>query len=151
MALPDDPAERKRIPIYSAAIAFIPSALVAFARVSIAGSRQHGNNGVFDDRSKSNDDLEALSRHFLQLGAHGDGLDTDGLPHLDKLFWRAGRLIQKKAEASGAPIAPAAHNVPPAGVIRHDVAAAYIRDFAGHHAEFAPMPPFSPINQEDDE
>lgn len=127
MALPSDPASRKGTPINSGVLRFFPAAIAGVARVSVAGSKQHGNADLCDDRSKSNDDMDALQRHASD-SEYGDGLD-DGIPHVDKVAWRALRNSQKWHEARGAPLAPAAV-LPPAGVVDHALAAAYLRDVA---------------------
>lgn len=179
MTLPVDPAGRKGIPINSGVLRFFPATIAGVARVSVAGSKQHGNASLYDDRSKSNDDLDALQRHLADSEV-GDGMDRgpygtdDPVPHVDKAAWRALRHAQKWHEARGAPVAPAAV-LPPAGVVDHTLAAAYLRDVAErdddyqdpHAIQFgAPISPigaqsggvvdttreaYTPINQRDEE
>ena len=111
MTLPDDALARRAVPLHSRGHQVFPAALDGMARVSVSGSRQHhGNDGLYDDRSKSNDDADCLLRH-LRDAAVGDGMDGD-VPHIDKVLWRAARLSQKWHEAHGAPLAPAARNAP---------------------------------------
>lgn len=126
----DDHKARKETPIHSGVHRYFPAALDGVARVSLYGSRQHhGTDELFDDRSKSNDDADCLERH-LRDSLVGDGMDG-AVPHIDKVAWRALRLSQKWHEARGAPLAPAAVNLPKAiygEVIPHHLAAAYLRD-----------------------
>lgn len=122
-----DHATRKATPLYAGVHRYFPAALAGVARVSLSGSRQHhGNDSLYDDRAKSNDDADCLLRHLRDAEA-GDGMDGD-VPHIDKVAWRALRLSQKWHEAHGSPLAPAAR-VPKYGeVIPHEMAAAIIRD-----------------------
>lgn len=130
MTLPDDALARKGTPLYSGVDRFFPSALDEVARVSVVGSKQHGNDGLYDDRSKSNDDADCLRRHLRDSTA-GDGMDGP-VSHLAKVAWRALRHLQKDCERRGAPIAPAARNAAPPlpAIVPHEVAAAYLRDVA---------------------
>ena len=92
--LPDDPEERKNIPLYSGVIAYFPDALAAVAKLSKKGNDQH-NPGMplHWDRSKSGDELDALCRHIVD----GDW---------DAVAWRALAHLQKHLEASRIKIKP---------------------------------------------
>ena len=93
--LPQDPAERKLVPLCSGVLDYFPKALAEIARVSYAGNQQHNpGQPLHWDRSKSTDEADALIRHFLQRGT----LDTDGVRHSAKVAWRALALLQKEIE-----------------------------------------------------
>lgn len=118
---------RKDTPIYSGVHRYFPAALAGVARVSLHGSRQHhGNDSLYDDRAKSNDDADCLLRH-LRDSEIGDGMDGD-VPHIAKVAWRALRLAQKWYEARGAALAPAARSPAYGELIPHEVAKAIMRD-----------------------
>lgn len=98
--LPDDPVARKALPIYSGVLRYFPAALAAIAAHTVKGNAQHNiGDELFHDRSKSGDELDALVRHLMD----GD---------LEAVAWRALSALQKKLEAEGSPVAPAARNVP---------------------------------------
>lgn len=127
----DEHKARKETPIYSGVHRYFPAALAGVARVSLAGSRQHhGDDSLYDDRAKSNDDSDCLIRH-LSDSEIGNGMDGP-VPHVDKVAWRALRISQKWHEARGAELAPAAL-AKPAGVVEspvipHTLAAEILRD-----------------------
>ena len=52
------------------------------------------NKGLHWDRSKSGDELYAMTRHLLDAGT----LDTDGIRHSTKVAWRALANLQKEIE-----------------------------------------------------
>ena len=59
--------KRKEIPLYSGLIKYFPDALCEVARVSYIGSKQHHpDKGVHWDKSKSQDELDALMRHLFE-------------------------------------------------------------------------------------
>lgn len=98
-ALPTDAKARKQIPIYSGFIKYFPLAIAEVARVSQAGNEQHNpGKPLHWDRSKSGDELDALSRHLMQAGT----IDSDGQRHTAKLVWRACAALQKELEAEAA-------------------------------------------------
>lgn len=102
MSLPTDPAARKRIPLYSGLLVYFPDALCEVARCSQVGNDQHNpGQPLHWDRSKSKDEADALMRHLLDY-ATGAPLDTDQVPHLAKVAWRALALLQKAVEATAA-------------------------------------------------
>ena len=96
-SLPTNSQERKKIPIYTGVIKYFPDAIAEIARVSYIGSKQHHpDQGVFWDRDKSRDDLDALTRHLMEAGK----IDTDGVRHSAKVAWRAMANLQKELENS---------------------------------------------------
>jgi len=98
MSLPTNAAERKAIPLFSGLIKYFPAALIAVAECSQAGNEQHHPGSPLHwDRSKSGDELDALTRHLFEAGT----VDTDGVRHLAKAAWRALAALQKEIEAEG--------------------------------------------------
>lgn len=94
--LPTDAAARKAAPVFSGVLKYFPRALAAVAALSRIGNEQHNpGKPMFWDRSKSSDELDALTRHLLEAGT----LDTDGVPHSAKLTWRALANLEKEEEA----------------------------------------------------
>tara|TARA_Y100001937_G_scaffold95687_1_gene130004 strand:+ start:1779 stop:2114 length:336 start_codon:yes stop_codon:yes gene_type:complete len=97
-SLPTNSQERKKIPIYTGVIKYFPDAIAEIARVSYIGSKQHHpEQGVFWDRDKSKDDLDALTRHLMEAGK----IDSDGIRHSAKVAWRALANLQKELETFG--------------------------------------------------
>lgn len=97
--LPTDPKARKHIPVYSGVLRYFPDALIAVAECSMAGNEQHNpGKPLHWDRSKSGDELDALTRHLMEAGT----IDTDGIRHSTKAAWRALANLQKEIEASRA-------------------------------------------------
>jgi hypothetical protein len=94
----NDAQKRKDTPVFSGVLAYFPDALKEISRVSKAGNDQH-NPGMplFWDRTKSKDELDALTRHLIDH-AKGDVYDTDGMRHLAKCAWRALAMLQKELE-----------------------------------------------------
>lgn len=96
-ALPTDAKARKATPVYSGFLKYFPRAIAEVARVSQAGNDQHNpGKPLHWDRSKSGDELDALSRHLLEAG----GIDTDGQRHSAKLVWRALANLEKELEGA---------------------------------------------------
>jgi hypothetical protein len=86
---------RKEIPVYSGVIRYFPRALKAVARCSFLGNEQHNpGTPLHWDRSKSGDELDALTRHLIDCGTK----DTDGLLHDVKVAWRALANLEKRLE-----------------------------------------------------
>ena len=86
---------RKAIPLYSGCIQYFPDALAAVAELSRVGNEQHNpGKPLHWDRSKSGDELDALTRHLVQAGT----IDTDGVRHSTKVAWRALANLQKEIE-----------------------------------------------------
>ena len=93
--MPTIAVERKTYPVATGVLDYFPDALAEIAHVSWKGNEQH-NQGMklHWDRAKSQDEADALIRHFLQRGT----LDVDGLRHSAKMAWRALALLQKELE-----------------------------------------------------
>lgn len=93
--LPSDAKTRKGIPIATGCVDYFPDALVAVAYVSRVGNDQHNpGKPLHWDRTKSQDEADALMRHFLERGT----IDSDGIRHSAKVAWRALALLQKEIE-----------------------------------------------------
>lgn len=93
----DVAAERKATPVFSGVLKYFPNALKEVSRCSKAGNDQHGNGQkLFWDRSKSGDELDALTRHLIDHGVNP--IDTDGVAHLTKVAWRALAALEKYLE-----------------------------------------------------
>jgi len=94
-ALPSDAKARKDVPIYSGVIKYFPRALAAVAECSKKGNDQHNpGKPLHWDRSKSGDELDALSRHLTEAGT----IDTDGIRHSAKVAWRALANLERELE-----------------------------------------------------
>ena len=87
---------RKRFPLATGLLDYFPDALFDVAHVSWIGNEQHHSGTPLHwDRSKSDDEPDALLRHFLDRGKR----DTDGVRHSAKVAWRALAMLQKEIEA----------------------------------------------------
>lgn len=87
--------QRKETPVYSGVLKYFPDAIMEVARVSLAGNKQHHpDEPLHWDRSKSTDELDALSRHLIDAGK----IDSDGIRHSAKVAWRALANLQKEIE-----------------------------------------------------
>ena len=87
--------KRKQLPVYSGVLKYFPDAIAEVSKVSRAGNEQnHPDKPLHWDRSKSTDELDALTRHLLEAGK----LDTDGIRHSAKVAWRALAHLQKEIE-----------------------------------------------------
>lgn len=87
--------ERKKAPVYSGVLNYFPDAILEVAKVSYIGNQQHHpDKPLHWDRSKSTDELDALTRHLIDAGK----LDTDGVRHSAKVAWRALANLQKEIE-----------------------------------------------------
>ena len=86
--------ERKDTPVFSGVLAYFP---LAIKEVSKAGNDQHNpGTPLHWDRSKSGDELDALTRHLLDHSINP--VDDDGVLHLTKVAWRALAALQKELE-----------------------------------------------------
>ena len=86
---------RKQTPVYSGVLNYFPDAIREVAQCSYMGNQQHNpDKPLHWDRSKSGDELDALTRHLLQAGT----IDTDGVRHSAKVAWRALANLQKEIE-----------------------------------------------------
>lgn len=96
MSLPTNAQARKEVPIYSGVLKYFPDALAEVAILSKVGNDQHNpGKPLHWDRSKSGDELDALTRHLMEAGT----IDTDGMRHSAKVAWRALANLQKEIEA----------------------------------------------------
>ena len=86
---------RKQTPIFTGVLNYFPDAIREVAKCSYAGQQQHNpDKPLAWDRSKSGDELDALTRHLLETGT----IDTDGIRHSAKVAWRALANLQKEIE-----------------------------------------------------
>lgn len=86
---------RKETPIFTGVLNYFPDAIREVAKCSYVGQQQHNpDKPLAWDRSKSGDELDALSRHLLESGT----IDTDGIRHSAKVAWRALANLQKEIE-----------------------------------------------------
>lgn len=87
--------QRKETPVYSGVLKYFPDAIMEVAKVSYIGNEQHHKGSTLHwDRSKSTDELDALTRHLIEAGK----IDTDGMRHSAKVAWRALANLQKELE-----------------------------------------------------
>ena len=87
--------KRKEKPVFTGVLKYFPDAILEIAKCSYIGQKQHNPNlPLHWDRSKSGDELDALTRHLLGAGT----LDTDGIKHSAKVAWRALANLQKELE-----------------------------------------------------
>jgi hypothetical protein len=86
---------RKQTPIFTGVLNYFPDAIREIAKCSYVGQQQHNpDKPLAWDRSKSGDELDALTRHLLEAGT----IDTDGIRHSAKVAWRALANLQKEIE-----------------------------------------------------
>ena len=89
--------QRKDTPIFSGVLKYFPLALAEVARCSQEGNNQHNyGKPLHWDRSKSGDELDALTRHLIDHSVNP--VDTDGVLHLAKCAWRSLAALQKHLE-----------------------------------------------------
>lgn len=90
--------ERKQRPMFRGLLRYFPDALEAVSNVSYVGNQQHNpGEDLHWDKNKSTDDADALVRHLKEHAA-GQRLDSDGLPVLAKVAWRALAVLEKEIE-----------------------------------------------------
>jgi len=96
--LPNDSASRKEYPLFDVLFGQFPAAMTAIAHHSFKGNQKHNpGSPLQDNRALSKDDANCILRHLSEGDYEGAA-------------WRACRLLQKKLEQEGAPIAPLATN-----------------------------------------
>lgn len=88
---------RKEYPIFRGLFEYFPFALLEVAHVSLVGNKQHNEpDDLYWNRDKSNDHLDAMLRHTLEVG----DFDDDGIRHSAKVAWRALANLQLELEKS---------------------------------------------------
>ena len=93
-----DEPNRKAMPVFSGVLKYFPDAIREVAKTSWIGNQQHHpNKPLHWDRSKSGDELDALTRHLMEAGE----IDTDLIGHSAKVAWRALANLQKELEENG--------------------------------------------------
>jgi hypothetical protein len=94
--VPENSAQwRKERPILTGVLDYFPDAIMEVAHCSYVGNEQHNpGTPLHWDRSKSQDEADALLRHLKDRGHD----DTDGVKHSAKVAWRALALLQKEIE-----------------------------------------------------
>lgn len=89
---------RKTMPVFSGVLKYFPDAIREVAKTSWIGNQQHHpDKSLHWDRSKSGDELDALTRHLMEAGE----IDTDLIRHSAKVAWRALANLQKELEENG--------------------------------------------------
>lgn len=97
MRLPEDSAQRKRIPLASGLVDYFPDALAEVAKLSWAGNDKHNPGEPLRwARDKSSDHRDCLMRHFLDAGA--SGCSDRRIEHLSAVAWRALAELQLTCE-----------------------------------------------------
>lgn len=99
----NNPEQRKQRPLYEGLLKYFPDALREVAYTSWKGNQQHHpDKPLHWDKNKSTDEADALMRHLTDY-AKGIEIDTDGVPHLSKVAWRALALLQRYLETNQKP------------------------------------------------
>lgn len=111
--LPQDSAERKKVPLYSGPLRLFPAALAEVAKVIQVGNDKHcPGSELVHVRWKSTDHADCIVRHLVDLSENygqGRGYDENGVPQVAYIAWRALALCQEWCEQNlGSPPAPAA-------------------------------------------
>jgi len=139
VTLPSDPQERKDTPIYSGVLLYFPDALAEVARVSKVGNDQHNpGQPLHWDKSKSQDEGDALIRHQLEAGT----FDTDGTRHSAKVAWRALAQLQRELEQ------PAVSYWAVRERVERDMESVLSLTPSEHEAVFAERGPHAPTREE---
>lgn len=93
---------RKDYPVFSGVLAYFPDALLAVSRVSKAGNDKHNpGEPLHWARGKSMDQLDALTRHLLDVAKNGTQAEDSEtrVMHLAEVAWRALAELQLACEA----------------------------------------------------
>jgi hypothetical protein len=94
--LPQEPKERKSIPLTTGVLDYFPDALIEVAKTSKAGNDQHNpGQPLHWSKEKSTDHADCITRHLIDRGT----FDTDGCRHSAKVAWRALALLQIEIES----------------------------------------------------
>jgi len=110
LALPEDQAARKAIPLCSGALDYFPAALAAVAELSRVGNEQHNpGEPMHHARGKSSDHADCIVRHLLDRGQVYEVTiagKVHRVRHSVAVAWRALALAQEELEREeGAPLA----------------------------------------------
>jgi hypothetical protein len=98
--LPTDAKARKEIPLGTGVVDYFPDALIAVARVSFEGNKQHNpGQPLHWAKGKSTDHADTMMRHFIERF----GTDEDGQRHAAKMCWRALAFLQTLIEEERGP------------------------------------------------
>lgn len=90
--------QRKSMPVFTGVLKYFPDAILEVTKASLAGNNQHlAGQPLHWDRNKSQDQMDALTRHLLDY-ARGEEFDDDGVRHLTKVVWRGLAQLQKDLE-----------------------------------------------------
>jgi hypothetical protein len=91
-----DSKERKGLPVTTGCFHYFPLAIAEIARLSKHGNDKHNpGQPLHWSRDKSNDHLDCVGRHLLEVGT----VDDDGFLHDTMLAWRALANLQVVLEA----------------------------------------------------
>ncbi len=100
MSLPTDSAARKNIPVYRGFVKCFPDAIAAVAQLTgVATKQHHPDGGVYWDKTKSVDELDALLRHMLDDAMEPLSRDAEGVLHAVKIAWRGMANLQRLADS----------------------------------------------------
>jgi hypothetical protein len=110
LALPEDHAARKAIPIVSGCWDYFPAALAAVAELSRVGNEQHNpGEPMHHARGKSSDHADCIGRHLMDRGGWYEVTiagKVHRVRHSVAVAWRALALAQEELEREeGAPLA----------------------------------------------
>lgn len=94
-----DKDERKAAPMARGLLDYFPAALAGVAACSLKANEQHNpGEEMHWARDKSDDHADCILRHMIDR----DEVDDDGIPHVDKIAWRALAMAQEWHEKRGA-------------------------------------------------
>ena len=94
----DEAKARKAVPVTSGVLYYFPDAIKEVAKASKAGNDQHHpDKALHWDKSKSTDEYDAMVRHLMDHNTNP--IDSDGVPHLAKVAWRALAGLQRAMDS----------------------------------------------------